>query len=66
MHLACIAFLLPDKLGSNQVLLTPYPARVLRLLAANYIFVEKKPGVFANNRCSIGLDTGKSVKELQR
>ncbi|KAG0659618.1 hypothetical protein C6P46_005109 [Rhodotorula mucilaginosa] len=41
-------------------------ARVLRLLAANYIFVEKKPGVFANNRCSIGLDTGKSAKELQR
>lgn len=48
------------------MLFTPYPARVLRLLAANYIFVERKPGVFANNRCSIGLDTGKSVKELQR
>ncbi|GAA5863601.1 hypothetical protein JCM3774_006544 [Rhodotorula dairenensis] len=41
-------------------------ARVLRLLAANYIFVEKEAGVFANNRCSVGLDTGKSIEELKR
>ncbi|GAA5993219.1 hypothetical protein JCM10908_004514 [Rhodotorula pacifica] len=39
--------------------------RVLRLLAANHIFVEKEPGVFANNRCSIGLDTGKSIEQLK-
>jgi hypothetical protein len=39
-------------------------ARVLRLLATNYIFVEISPDVFANNRLSTVLDTGKPVEEL--
>ena len=39
-------------------------ARVLRLLATNYIFVEVSPDVFANNRLSTVLDTGKPVEEL--
>jgi hypothetical protein len=42
-----------------------YIARVLRLLAANYIFVETEPGVFARNQCSSFLDTGKSVQALR-
>ncbi len=40
------------------------PARVLRLLATNHIFTEVSPDVFANNRLSSVLDTGKSVEEL--
>jgi len=39
-------------------------ARVLRLLATNYIFTEVSPDVFANNRLSSVLDTGKFVEEL--
>jgi len=39
-------------------------ARVLRLLATNHIFIEVTPDVFANNRLSSVLDTGKSVEEL--
>ncbi|KAF8486791.1 S-adenosyl-L-methionine-dependent methyltransferase [Russula ochroleuca] len=38
--------------------------RILRLLATNYIFIEVTPDVFANNRLSSVLDTGKSVEEL--
>jgi len=41
-----------------------FPAHVLRLLATNYIFTEVSPDVFANNRLSSTLDTGKSVEEL--
>ena len=41
-----------------------FPARILRLLATNYIFTEVSPDVFANNRLSSTLDTGKSVEEL--
>lgn len=40
------------------------PARILRLLATNYVFTEVSPDVFANNRLSSVLDTGKSVEEL--
>ncbi|EKM58628.1 uncharacterized protein PHACADRAFT_253095 [Phanerochaete carnosa HHB-10118-sp] len=39
-------------------------ARVLRLLATNHIFVEVVPDVFAHNRISSCLDTGKSVKAI--
>ncbi|KAH9994290.1 S-adenosyl-L-methionine-dependent methyltransferase [Russula vinacea] len=39
-------------------------ARVLRLLATSHIFKEVSPDVFANNRLSSALDTGKSVEEL--
>lgn len=40
------------------------PARILRLLATNYVFTEVSPDIFANNRLSSVLDTGKSVEEL--
>ncbi|KAI0278946.1 S-adenosyl-L-methionine-dependent methyltransferase, partial [Russula aff. rugulosa BPL654] len=39
-------------------------ARLLRLLATNHIFKEVSPDVFANNRLSSALDTGKSIEEL--
>ncbi|KAI0087132.1 S-adenosyl-L-methionine-dependent methyltransferase [Irpex rosettiformis] len=37
---------------------------VLRLLATNHIFREVAPDVFANNRLSASLDTGKSVADI--
>ncbi|GAA5992188.1 hypothetical protein JCM11641_007791 [Rhodosporidiobolus odoratus] len=40
-------------------------ARILRLLTAHHIFREVEPNVFANNRRSIILDTGKSIAELK-
>ncbi|KAL1670094.1 O-methyltransferase-domain-containing protein [Schizophyllum commune] len=39
-------------------------ARFLRLLASNFIFREVAPDVFANNRISSMIDTGKSSKEI--
>ncbi|KAI0260059.1 S-adenosyl-L-methionine-dependent methyltransferase [Gloeopeniophorella convolvens] len=39
-------------------------ARILRLLSTNYIFTEVSPDVFANNRLSSVLDTGKPIDEL--
>jgi hypothetical protein len=41
-----------------------FAARILRLLATNHIFTEVSPDVFANNRLSSVLDTGKPVQEL--
>ncbi|GAA5825746.1 hypothetical protein JCM5353_001407 [Sporobolomyces roseus] len=41
-------------------------ARSLRLIAAYHIFVETEPNVFARNRCSSVLDTGKSVEQLKK
>ncbi|KAI0265261.1 S-adenosyl-L-methionine-dependent methyltransferase [Russula aff. rugulosa BPL654] len=41
-------------------------ARILRLLGTNYIFTEVSPDVFANNRLSSVLDTGKSVGSYWR
>ena len=38
--------------------------RVLRALACHYIFEEVSPDIFANNRISVALDTGKSVADL--
>ena len=40
------------------------PGRILRLLATNHVFIEVSPDVFATNRLSSVLDTGKSVEEL--
>ncbi|KAG6877727.1 hypothetical protein C0992_009407 [Termitomyces sp. T32_za158] len=40
-------------------------ARVLRLLATEHIFTEISPDVFANNRLSSVLDTGKRVEEIK-
>ncbi|KAI5479075.1 S-adenosyl-L-methionine-dependent methyltransferase [Pseudohyphozyma bogoriensis] len=37
---------------------------ILRLLAAHHFFIETSAGVFANNRTSIGFDTGRSGAEL--
>ncbi|KAI0060099.1 S-adenosyl-L-methionine-dependent methyltransferase [Artomyces pyxidatus] len=39
-------------------------ARILRLLATHHVFVEVAPNIFANNRLSTILDTGKSVESL--
>ena len=39
-------------------------ARILRLLSTNHIFREVAPDVFAHNRLSSVLDTGKSVAEI--
>ncbi|KAK0205287.1 S-adenosyl-L-methionine-dependent methyltransferase [Desarmillaria ectypa] len=39
--------------------------RVLRLLASHHIFREVSPDVFANNRISSLLDSGKAVQELE-
>jgi hypothetical protein len=44
--------------------LTVPSARALRLLATNHIFIEVTPDVFANNRLSTVLDTGKHVEDL--
>ncbi|KAF8196214.1 hypothetical protein K438DRAFT_1760392 [Mycena galopus ATCC 62051] len=40
------------------------PGRVLRPLATQHIFREVSPDVFAHNRVSVALDTGKSSKEV--
>ncbi|ORY37881.1 hypothetical protein BCR35DRAFT_339626 [Leucosporidium creatinivorum] len=40
--------------------------RILRLLAAHHIFIETEEETFANNRCSIVLDTGKSIEQLKQ
>jgi len=69
-EIAKFSSLNPDKLGSlfpygsfryrrltNQVPI----AQCLRLLASNHIFVEVEKGVFARNRLSAILDTGKSL-----
>ncbi|EPQ51575.1 O-methyltransferase [Gloeophyllum trabeum ATCC 11539] len=39
-------------------------ARIFRLLATHHIFREVKPDVFANNRTSSYIDTGKSTEQL--
>ncbi|TFK49140.1 S-adenosyl-L-methionine-dependent methyltransferase [Heliocybe sulcata] len=40
-------------------------ARCLRMLATHYIFREVAPDVFANNRLSVQLDTGKDAELLR-
>ncbi|KAJ3535874.1 hypothetical protein NM688_g6916 [Phlebia brevispora] len=39
-------------------------ARVLRMLCTNHIFREVSPNIFANNRISSALDTGKPVAQI--
>lgn len=41
-----------------------FAGRALRLLATNHIFQEVAPDVFANNRLSLILDSGKNVSDL--
>ena len=50
--------------GINNINNLMRPARILRLLATCHIFTEVSPDVFANNRLSSVLDTGKPVREL--
>ncbi|KAJ7161036.1 O-methyltransferase [Mycena filopes] len=50
----------PSKNGMDAMKI----ARVLRPLATQHIFREVSPDVFAHNRISILLDTGKSSKEV--
>ncbi|BGP20064.1 hypothetical protein JCM10213_003552 [Rhodosporidiobolus nylandii] len=54
-----------DEIAKSSAIEPAKLARVLRLLAANHIFREVEPNCFSNNRCSIILDTGKSVEELK-
>lgn len=54
----------PPHLLGCALELTIHVARFLRLLASNYIFREVAPDVFANNRISSMIDTGKSSKEI--
>ncbi|GAA5908141.1 hypothetical protein JCM6882_005952 [Rhodosporidiobolus microsporus] len=54
-----------DEIAKSSTIDPTKLARILRLLAADHIFVEKEPDVFALNRCAVLLDTGMSVKELQ-
>ncbi|GAA5926462.1 hypothetical protein JCM1841_001728 [Sporobolomyces salmonicolor] len=53
-----------DEIAKSSTLDPRKLARVLRLLAAHHIFREVKPDIFTRNRCSMSLDTGKSVKVL--
>lgn len=41
-------------------------ARVLRLLATRHIFKEVAPNVFAHNRLSLPLDTGKDAASMAK
>lgn len=50
--------------GNCVSLMDVLSARVLRLLATNHIFIEVSPDVFANNRLSTVLDTGKPLEGL--
>ena len=62
---------IPRKLASKidvQIVflyLTGNLGRVLRYLATNHFFKEVSPDVFANNRVSSVLDTGKSFTAIQ-
>ena len=40
-------------------------AHILRALATNHWLREVRPGVFANNRVSSQLDSGKTVEQLK-
>jgi hypothetical protein len=39
--------------------------RILRFLATHHIFREVSPDVFANNRISSILDTGKTIENIK-
>ncbi|EKM51829.1 uncharacterized protein PHACADRAFT_199332 [Phanerochaete carnosa HHB-10118-sp] len=56
LHISQIAK--PTNMDPNKL------ARILRLLATNHIFKEVAPDVFAHNRTSSILDTGKPVSEI--
>ena len=42
----------------------PLAGHVLRLLATHHVTKEVRPDVFANNRISSAMDSGKSIEEL--
>ena len=73
MHVDAIANLNntdANKLGdrSNHIMrrhsLIHATGRVLRYLATNHIFKETAPDVFAHNKISSTLDTGKSIEAI--
>jgi hypothetical protein len=58
--------LVSDRLDRMSFQCLNYVAgRILRYLATNHIFRELSPDIFANNRASSVLDTGKSVVALK-
>lgn len=48
-----------------NIVIDAFSGRILRLLATLHIFREVSPDVFANNRISSLLDTGKSVEAIK-
>jgi hypothetical protein len=44
---------------------TYFLGRVLRFLATLHIFREVSPDVFANNRISSVMDTGKTIEDIK-
>ncbi|KZV87208.1 S-adenosyl-L-methionine-dependent methyltransferase [Exidia glandulosa HHB12029] len=54
-----------DRICEGLVVRPQKLGRILRLLSTKHIFREVSPEVFANNRLSSLLDTGKSVTELR-
>ena len=56
MHVKDIAA--PTKVDPEKL------ARILRVLATKHIFREVAPDVFANNRLSSVLDTGKNILDI--
>ncbi|KAF7373971.1 hypothetical protein MSAN_00609600 [Mycena sanguinolenta] len=53
-----------DEIAAKSQLDSARLARIMRLLATHYIYREVRPDIFANNRLTVALDTGKSVAEL--
>jgi hypothetical protein len=45
--------------------LSYYSGRLLRLLASHHIFQEVTPDVYAHNRISLELDTGKNYEDIK-
>jgi hypothetical protein len=52
--------------ASTAVLMKFNTAHILRLLATHHILREVSPDVFANNRVSAHMDTGKDSKQLKQ
>jgi hypothetical protein len=53
--------------GVLQVIPDPhfYTGRLLRLLSTHHIFQEVAPDVYAHNRISLELDTGKKYEDIK-
>ncbi|KAF8506141.1 S-adenosyl-L-methionine-dependent methyltransferase [Hysterangium stoloniferum] len=53
-----------DEIAKKSDQNAPKMSHALRLLATHHIYREVKPNIFANNRISSFIDTGKSVEEI--